>query len=243
MTEKGKPSCTPGDFVGGKILTEMSYSQLGETVMSRGLLVLEGVFAAEVESLRALRQAVHKWGQETEPLPEPAPTENCHCLQAGVSRFQQTPHIYHSYNFNRISQMSTHLGQHLYAYFKPLCDFQNAITGNKARLEGFEDGHALHPQIIHYPLGGGFFGRHQHPLAPQRIGLVVALSQRGVDYVSGGTCFDVNGTVVDLESDHDLGDVALFRFDVPHWVTPSDLKDKFDWNSERGRWTMVLPYY
>jgi hypothetical protein len=30
---------------------------------------------------------------------------------------------------------------------------------------------------------------------------------------------------------------------VPHWVTPSDLKDKFDWDSERGRWTMVLPYY
>src|SRR5260370_35205487 len=57
------------------------------------------------ESLRALRQAVHKWGQETEPLPEPAPTENCHCLQAGVSRFQQTPHIYHSYNFNRISHI------------------------------------------------------------------------------------------------------------------------------------------
>jgi hypothetical protein len=40
-----------------------------------------------------------------------------------------------------------------------------------------------------------------------------------------------------------MGDIALFRFDLPHWVNPSDLRDKFDWDSERGRWTMVLPYH
>ena len=243
MRASGKPNCSQASFVDGKILTEMSPTQIGKAVMNSGVLVLKGLFASEAEDLRVLRRAVYEWGQKTEPLPETIPTENCHCLQSGVSRLHITPHVYNSYNFNRISQMPTPLAQQLYAYFKPLCDFQNAITGNTARLEGFADGQTLHPHIIQYPLGGGFFGRHHHPLEPQRIGLVVALSQRGIDYASGGTCFEVNGTVVDLERDHDMGDIALFRFDTPHWVSPSDLEDKFDWNSERGRWTMVLPYY
>jgi hypothetical protein len=205
--------------------------------------VISGVFAPALEELLRLRRSVFEWGQNTEPLVEPLPNENCHCLQAGVSRLQKTPHVYHSFNFNRISQMPSPLAEQLLKYFKPLSEFQNAITGNSARLEGFEDGQTLHPQVIQYPVGGGSFGRHFHPLLPQRIGLIVALSKRGVDYPSGGTCFEINGQVVDLEQQHDLGDIALFRFDVPHWVTPSDLKEKFDWDSERGRWTMVLPYY
>ena len=164
-------------------------------------------------------------------------------MQAGVSRLQKTPHIYHSYNFNRISRLPPALAAQLLRYFKPLCDFQNAVTGNAARLEGFEDGPTLHPQLIQYPLGGGIFGRHLHPLNPQRIGLIAALSRRGADYGRGGACFDVGGEVVDIEPYHDMGDIALFRFDLPHWVNPSDLRDKFDWDSDRGRWTMVLPYH
>lgn len=238
-----KPVCLAGSFVDGKINAEGSASQVAETVMGGQVVILKGVFASETERLVALRHAVFNWSQETEPLNEPEPSTNCHCRQAGVSRLQQTPHVYHSYNFNRISQMPPPLSEQLHSYFKPLCDFQNSITGNSARLEGSEGDLALHPQIIQYPLGGGVFGRHFHPLNPQKIGMIVGLSQRGTDYDRGGTCFDANGSVVDIEPFHDIGDIALFRFDLPHWVTPSDLRFKFDWNSERGRWTMVLPYY
>ena len=237
------PLCTSGSFADGKISTELSPSQITETVMGGQVVVLKGVFQSELANLVALRNAVFDWGLKTNPLNEPEVTTNNHCLQAGVSRLQKTPHVYHSYNFNRISEMPQPLSEQLYKFFRPLSEFSNSITGNPARLEGFEDGITLHPQIIQYPLGGGIFGRHFHPLEPQRIGLIVGLSRYGTDYDSGGTCFEADGNVVDIEQHHDIGDIALFRFDLPHWVNPSDLKCKFDWNSERGRWTMVLPYY
>ena|SRR5437588_4223366 len=237
-----EPICSQGSFSDGRITTELPLPQIAEAIMAGNIYILKGVFAAERDELIALRRAVFEWAQDVTPAEQPTPTENTHCMQAGVSKLQKTPHVYHSYNFNRISQLPAHLAAQLRKYFEPLCELQNALTGNAARLEEF-DGTALHPQVIQYPLGGGIFGRHFHPLEPQRIGLIVALSQRGVDFDKGSTCFDVNGEVVDIEPEHELGDIAFFRFDIPHWVNPSDLREKFDWHSERGRWTMVLPYY
>jgi hypothetical protein len=211
--------------------------------MAGKIVVLKNVFAAEVEKLLQLRQTVFDWALATEPLDQPDPLSNCHCLQAGVSKLQETPHLYHSFNFNRISQMPPDPGRGLSRYFTPLAKLQNAITGNSAGMETEGSGPMLHPQIIQYPVGGGFFGRHHHPPNPQRIGLIVALSSRGVDHSKGSAGFDVEGTVIDLEPHHDFGDIVLFRCDFPHWVNQTDPKDKFNWNSVQGRWTMVLPYY
>lgn len=235
--------CTKGRLVDGAITIEMSATQLSETIMSGTIVILNSVFAQESDALLSLRHAVFTWGQATPSLDQPDPQANCHCLESGVSRRQLTPHIYHSYNFNRVSQLPGDLSTQLYRCFEPLRVLQNSITGNRAEFEIPGSGASLHPQIIQYPLGGGLFGRHFHPLVPQRIGLIAALSRRGVDYDKGGTCFDIDGTVIDIEPYHDFGDVALFRFDIPHWVNPSDLRRKFGWGSESGRWTMVLPYY
>ena len=86
------------------------------------------------------------------------------------------------------------------------------------------------------------FGRHLHALEPQRIGLILGLSQRGVDFQSGGTHFDVKGTDVSSEDVHDIGDMLLFRFDIPHWITPVDMSQPCDFSLASGRWTAVLPY-
>jgi hypothetical protein len=53
----------------------------------------------------------------------------------------------------------------------------------------------------------------------------------------------VDGEIVDIEPFHDLGDIGLFRFDLPHWVSPIDIEQAMDETSARGRWTLVLPYY
>ena len=95
---------------------------------------------------------------------------------------------------------------------------------------------------------GGQLGRHVHPLEPQRVGTIVSCSQRGVDYQTGGTCFETANGVVDIEEHHDIGDVAFFRFDLPHWVKPVDpfaneTTNEINWSSPSGRWVMALPYY
>ena len=238
-----EPLCARGSFENGRISADIPLPDIAEAVMSGRIFVLKGVFANELDDLLSLRRAVFDWAQATPPSGQPLPTENTHCMQSGVSQLQQTPHVYHSYNFNRISRLPAALSTRLNGYFEALRDLQNALTGNDARLEAFETVPALHPQVIQYPAGGGIFGRHYHPLEPQRIGLILALSRRGTDFDRGGACFEVDGDVVDIEPYHDLGDIAFFRFDIPHWVQPSDLREKFDWHSERGRWTMVLPYY
>jgi hypothetical protein len=238
-----EPMCVPGSFDGELITTDPGPEALGELVMSHGVVVVKGAFRSHADDLVALRGRAFEWAGATAPLDEPDPMENCHCLQSGVSRFQKTPHVFHSYNFTRPSQLPPDLAAHLLRYLRPLTAFKTLLTGNSAQLEEFGDGPALHPQLIQYPAGGGYFGRHVHPLEPQRVGTIVGLSRRGVDFASGGTCVQVGDDVVDLELHHDLGDIALFRYDCPHWVNPSTLADNFDWESEAGRWSMVLPYY
>ena len=80
-----------------------------------------------------------------------------------------------------------------------------------------------------------------HPLEPQRIGLILALSERGTDFRNGSTHFEIKGEDVGTDTIHDLGDMILFRFDIPHWITPIDDGDVLDYSSPRGRWTAVLP--
>jgi hypothetical protein len=238
-----EPTCVSGAFDGRTINTDPEPEALGDLVMREGAVVVKGVFEEYADDLLELRERVFRWAAETPPLPAPDPLENCHCLQAGVSEYQRTPHVFHSYNFPRPSQLPAELSAHLLRYFQPLTDFKTRLTGNSAQLEEFGDGPALHPQLIQYPLGGGFFGRHVHPLEPQKIGTIVGLSRRGLDFAGGGTSVLVDDVVIDLEEQHDMGDIALFKYDAPHWVNPSDLADNFDWGSPAGRWSMVLPYY
>ncbi|MFM7852309.1 MAG: hypothetical protein ACKO96_10445, partial [Flammeovirgaceae bacterium] len=101
----------------------------------------------------------------------------------------------------------------------------------------------MHPQIIQYPNGGGFFARHWHSLTPQRLGFIVLLSKPGVDFKNGGTVFEINGEAVSVGERHDIGDILIWRYDYPHWVTQSDLSDKFNWDSSDGRWVATFAFF
>ncbi len=88
---------------------------------------------------------------------------------------------------------------------------QSFVVGNTSAL-------ALRPQIIHYPQGGGFFAWHSHERMPQGYGLILNLSQPGVDYQSGSTCFKIDDQDVSINDVHGFGALALFRFDLLHMV-------------------------
>ena len=72
----------------------------------------------------------------------------------------------------------------------------------------------LRPQVIHYPRGGGFFGRHSHPLEPQQYGLVLSLTD------GPATTFHLDDG--DVETEREAGDLTLFRYDIPHSVPMVD---------------------
>src|SRR4051812_34654388 len=153
-----EPLCVQGSFNGETIVTDPPPEELGDHVMRRGVAVVKGVFGSHADELVTLRERVFEWAAGTPALDEPDPLENCHCLQAGVSRHQKTPHVFHSYNFPRPSQPPADPTTLLMRFFEPLTAFKTRLTGNPARLEDFGGGRGLHPQLIQYPAGGGYFG-------------------------------------------------------------------------------------
>ena len=220
----------------------IDFPQLFDLVMRKGVAVVRRAF--EPESLANLRGSVHAWGLDKDPMPaQTYVDENFHSIEGGISPRQKTVHCYHAYNFNRIRSVDGGVKERLLGLFERLSVFQNRLTGQNGAFEPDQAGRKQRPQIIHYPSGGGMFGRHGHPLEPQRIGLVLGLSQRGQDFMSGATWFEVDGRRFGTEDRHDIGDLILFRFDIPHWVTAIDQGETFDPASERGRWTAVLPFY
>lgn len=101
----------------------------------------------------------------------------------------------------------------------------------------------MRPIVIHYPRGGGGFPLHTHPFLPQKIGLIVSLSEKKEDFEHGGTRFAVpNGDIVDIGGEHTIGDIALFRIDLPHNVYPCDPQAELNFKDPAGRWSMILPY-
>lgn len=91
-----------------------------------------------------------------------------------------------------------------------------------------------HLELLHY-YDTCYFGKHSHDLNPQFFGLILQLSKLGRDYISGGTVFYTNDTVIDINQYADQGDMIMFKYDLDHEVTPV--------TGINGRWSAVLPYY
>jgi hypothetical protein len=226
----------------GVITTEMPREEIADRVMQRGeLVILKQAFSDEV--MTSVRTAVAQWGREAPVAEVDDFTGNYHRRRAQVARIQQAPHVFHDYNFNDLSALPPELAANLRGLFEPLRELYNALTGNDVGFQIPPLGPYVHPQLIHYPSGGGFFARHWHSLRPQKLGFIVSMSKRGRDFRNGGTCFAIGDEVVDTEGHQEIGDVLVWRYDHHHWVTQSDLRDKFDWLSDAGRWVATFAYF
>jgi hypothetical protein len=226
----------------GCITTEMSLDEITRRVMERGqILILKRVF--DDEMVAGVRTAVRGWAGSIAAAEADDFRGNYHRRRTMVSRLQQAPHVFHDFNFNNLAAIPAEAQAPLRGLFEPLRALYNSLTGHQTAFKIPQAGPYVHPQIIHYPSGGGFFARHWHNLQPQKLGFIVSLSKRGRDYRNGGVSFEIDGEVVDLEGRHDIGDICLWRYDHHHWVTQSDLQDKFDWDSESGRWVATFAYF
>lgn len=229
-------------IVDGRVVSEPSRAELADIVMNRKQLVLlKGAFSDE--TMRLVRSTVKAWGDGVAAADVDDFRGNYHRRRAMVSRLQQAPHVFHDYNFNRIDDVAGDMSIPLLSLFEPLRELYNSLTGHQTEFGVPDQGPYVHPQVIHYPSGGGFFGRHWHNLEPQKLGFIVSMSKRGRDFRNGGTCFVIDGEVVDTEQYQDVGDILIWRYDHDHWVTQSDLQDKFDWNSDSGRWVATFAYF
>lgn len=235
-----------GKFENREISVDVPLEELTRIIMEPNIVIIKNVFGEE--DIRNFRSMVLEWSKSTSPeihgvpLQEISTEKNSHRIDDEPDK-SVTPHIYHTFNLNNIKDLNEPLSSTAKKYLEALRRFQNKITNNDAEFSPTSKSVKLRPQIIQYPSGGGFIIKHVHSLFPQKIGLIVSLSKIGVDYSKGGTRFEFNRDVIDLEKDHDIGEIALFRYNLLHAVQYIDPSEKINWNSEKGRWTLVMPYY
>lgn len=230
------------EFINGQIVLEIPYEEVMRLVNKPNIVILKtGIPKA---TLRNVINITRSWAATTPPAEGPDTFDNNqHKHRLHISKIQQTPQLFHDHTFDAVLDLTGSTKQTLLGVFNPLRHLWNQLTGNDQEF-GIRKGQPyFHPQVTHYPLGGSFFGRHWHPLNPQKVGTILALNQYGKDYHSGGTGYIIHNHVVETEGFQDMGDVILFRYDLPHWVSPSSFADRFNWENPAGRWVAVLPFY
>ena len=221
-------------------LIDTTPQEIADLIATGQVVIVKG--AMTPDRLVALRNELFDWSLRTPVVTKDDFRTNRHRHRAQTASALKTPQVMHDFVFSDMYNMEEPLRGMLLEHFEPLRDFYAKLTGNDVPF-GVHDGPYFHPGIMHYPEGGGFFGNHIHNLEPQKVGVVVSMSQLGVDFESGATMVVVNGEVVNSEGYQDLGDMLLFRYDLEHWVSQSNLRHRFSWESPKGRWTMLLPFY
>ncbi len=235
-------------YENGLIFAQESYERIFSKVTDNSIVILKDVFLAK--EVAEIRHAVHQWGQITPATNPEKPTTSWHRVDDNPAK-SQTKHRFVCYMFfvdendnMIIDKNGQELGLHklLMPYFKALGEFQSKLTKTQMTFSPVGPGNRLQPQIIHYPVGGGFFNAHAHSLEPQKAGLILGLSQQGEDFKTGGTRFKLGEEWVSVEDHMNMGDITIFKYDLFHDVSLVDGDEFLDWSSEYGRWTMVIPF-
>ncbi|MGZ3698280.1 MAG: hypothetical protein ACXWPM_04230 [Bdellovibrionota bacterium] len=231
----------------GRIRTKTPELALAGELEQGNIVILRE--AVDPALCRAVRQATSRWHRSAQPTNPSAPRFSYHRIDDCPPN-SETPHCFHISNFITDSKGNPKLEGGVtpdpcFAEAFKICgDIQNRITGTHATFEADQSGYFLRPQIVRYPSGGGFFDRHIHPLMPQKVGIILSLSERGKDFQTGGTRFWVGDQLLDAEQSTNIGDICMFRFDLYHDVSPVDSGSKqVDWNADDGRWTLVMPLW
>jgi hypothetical protein len=150
-------------------VTGIDHAELAKLVLEeRKVVLLKQAFPREM--LWELRRTLLDWGRTVPAMATDDFQGNYHRHRAMVSHVRKWPHVFHDYNFNDFSRLEESFRTKLVAFFDPLRLLYNELTNNCIEFGVPASGPYLHPQFIHYPVGGGFFARHWHDFMPQKFG-------------------------------------------------------------------------
>jgi hypothetical protein len=148
-------------------------------------------------------------------------------------------YVFESYRFD-LTNPNDEIGPAVRTTYERVAAYWRSLTGSSYSFIPGADGRVIYPSILYYPVGGGHCDWHVHQLEPQKIGLVLAMSEIGLDYSTGGTEFETPFGVVNTSACHDIGDICLFRYDLRHRIMPVDPDRERRWDGP-GRWSLIIP--
>ena len=238
VQETALPVLIEASVEDGAIRSQLQDSEIAALVSGGKIVILKNVFTPD-EAIE-LRTAATRWWKNTPPFPHgqsPSglPTLNYHRIDDGKIA-SSLPHVFHQLCFNRIASLDEDIRGSVGSVVSLMRDLQNRVAGTHFDF----DLSGLRVKVLRYPAGGGYLSEHEHPLEPQRIGLITSLSRIGADFVGGGTTFRTPFGFVDTNEHHDIGDIIIFRYDLAHAVRPVDQDQQIDWDSDSGKWSVLL---
>ena len=232
------PELVQARFEDRRVQLDIPFSHIRDSVMEGRVVILKNAFDPEL--MLQFRRALIDWAKTNPPYrqgksPSSTPAENYHRIDDGTIR-SALPHIFHQFGLNTIEQLDAPVREPAQRIAQAMLEVENEVAGTNFDLSLT----GLRMKVLHYPAGGGFLEEHVHPLEPQRIGLVLSASKLDEDVGRGGTYFLSPFGRVEIDAYHDIGDLTLFRYNIPHGVSPVDEGRPIDWNSEAGKWSIVL---
>jgi hypothetical protein len=166
---------------------------------------------------------------------------NHQCLLVGSSGSIFSPHSHGQLVRTFYNPMSSEDIFNMHGNFKRLIHVRNILScGSKELTEGrFWSASRIHQ----YPAGGGFMGAHMDTRAAsillgtnlRYIQALLVMTQRGVDFSSGGAFIVIDGQVVDLEDIVRIGDIVVYNENIIHGVDCIDGYRELDLNTFNGR--------
>lgn len=220
------------------IHAEISDQEIMDKVNSGYVVIVRGVFSKE--ELLECRSKVFSFGQETPESNPPLSADSISFHRIDYNHPLMTvKRIAHLFRFTYKNKGNTGV----FKFFEPMNYFRNRLAGLSETFSFNEDvsGFLSQPAILHYPCGGGYLENHVDPVEPQKVEMVVAISQRGTDFKTGGLEFSLHGEWIDVEKYVEIGDIVMFKPDIPHRVTPIDPEETLSFGKNNGRWIIFSP--
>ncbi len=226
-----------GELRGAEIETGTPHRELISLIEVGNVVVFPKLF--DPDTILRVRQAVLDWSGRTPQYPRDrsasVPRLNFHRRDDG-SGPSLLAHRFHQYAFGDWGAVEPGLSGMLQSVCRPLLALQNALAGTDFSLSTPN----LRCKLINHPVGGGYLVKHTHPYRPQKVAFFLSLSRYGQDFEAGGAKFDTPGKTVELTELFDIGNVVLFRYDLPHEVPPIDPRRPLDWSSPAGLWILSI---
>ena len=138
---------------------------------------------------------------------------------------------------------------HMHYEFKKLIKLRNILSGRKTTFA--PEGTWTCPMITHYPTGGGFLAKHRDvadnlhatDLGINFIQIIFIMSQKGIDFQTGGAYVIHNGETIYIEDECRPGDVVLYDGSTMHGVEVIDSDKMLDMTSTKGRYSAMVPLF
>lgn len=186
-----------------------------------------------------LKRKAYEWGK-TKPSSFYKMVQGCpnfhrvinHDIAKNYS-FERIMHHYYYYRWNNDPLGIWPQINERWSIFKFLGGFQLDEYVHNTPKDGIVDRIHIH----HYPSGAGEIETHSDPYENQRTIMGAQMSEKGVDYKSGGLYFiDQNDSNVNVDDDIKIGDTYIAFPTVHHGVERIDKGTKVEWEAPSGRW-------